>query len=125
MTGKRLLVVDDQPELGEIVRHVAVEMGYDVLVMTHGKDFMQAFEVFQPTTVMVDIIMPEIDGIELVNWLNDRGCDAKVIVASGSQPEYATLAKSIGGAKGLDISSIEKPFRTSTLRAALRDTDDC
>jgi DNA-binding response OmpR family regulator len=125
MTEKRLLVVDDQPELGEAVRHVAVEMGYDVLVMTHGKDFMQAFEVFQPTTVMVDIIMPDIDGIELVNWLYDRGCEAKVLVASASHPEYAILAKSIGDAKGLNITSIEKPFKTATLRAALRDTIPC
>ncbi|NKB60474.1 MAG: response regulator [Alphaproteobacteria bacterium] len=119
MTDKRLLMVDDEPALGEIVRFVAEDLGYDVQITTHGKEFMQAFESFEPTTIIVDIVMPNIDGIELIHWLHGHDCDAKILVTSGSSEAYARMARNLGDARGLDISVIEKPFRTATLRALL------
>lgn len=112
-------MVDDEPALGEIVRFVAEDLGYDVQITTHGKEFMQAFESFEPTTIIVDIVMPNIDGIELIHWLHGHDCDAKILVTSGSSEAYARMARNLGDARGLDISVIEKPFRTATLRALL------
>lgn len=119
MTGKRLLVVDDEPELAEIVQSVAENLGYDVRITSHGKEFMQAFERFEPTAVVVDIIMPNIDGIELIHWLQERECRAKVFVTSGSSDRYASMAKALGDALGLDMAVIMKPYRVATLRTAL------
>lgn len=119
MTEKRLLVVDDKPEMGELVRRVADNLGYEVKVTIHGEDFMRVFDSFDPTTVVLDIVMPNIDGIELVKWLNDRGCRANVLVASAYNPNYAEMAESLGKASGLNISFIQKPFRVADLRAAL------
>ena len=77
MADKRLLIVDDLPELGEIVGRVAGNMGYDVPVTTHAEEFKRDFDSFDPTTVILNIVMPDTDGIELIDWLIERDCNAK------------------------------------------------
>ncbi len=62
MTGMRLLVVDDEPHFGEFVREIAEDLGYEVRVTTRGNDFTLLNEAFNPTLVLLDIVMPEIDG---------------------------------------------------------------
>ena len=116
---RRLLVVDDVPEMGEFVGTVASDIGYDVKVVTGAEDFMHDFERFEPTTVMIDIVMPDFDGFQLVKWLRERRCDAKVIVASHGNLNYAKLARALGRGRGLDISVVEKPFQMNELKAAL------
>ncbi len=119
MAQKRLLMVDDNPELGEIVRFVAEELGYEVIIPTHGKEFMQQFDSFKPTTVVIAIVMPNIDGIELIQWLHERECKAKILVTPGLNDRYAKIAKSLGDAFGLDITVIEKSIESTAIRTAL------
>ena len=83
MSGKRLLVVDDEPRFGEFVRKVAVDAGFEVEVTTNGYDFQKRYPVFDPTAVVVDLIMPEIEGIELVQWVAAREAPAHFIVVTG------------------------------------------
>ncbi len=117
--AKRLLVVDDRPEMGAIVERVAKSIGYEVKVTTHANEFMEIFDSFDPTVVVLDIVMPDIDGIELVRWLFQRGCTAKVFVTTAFNPHYAEMAEALGTAEGLDVSHIKKPYRTAELREAL------
>jgi DNA-binding response OmpR family regulator len=125
MSDKRLLIVDDQPALGEIVRRTAAGLGYDVKVTTHAEEFMAVFDDFNPTAIVLDIVMPDIDGIELVAWLLDRGCDARILVASGYNKRYAKMAETLGVAKGLEIGFLEKPYRIAELREALEGEKAC
>ncbi len=119
MAEKRLLIVDNLPELGEVVGRVAGTMGYDVRVTTHAEDFKRDFDSFDPTTVVLDIVMPDVDGIELIDWLTGKDCSARILVASAYNPSYARMAETLGAAKGLEISFIEKPFRIAELRSSL------
>ncbi len=119
MNDKRLLIVDDLPALGDVVSRVAGNLGYDVRVTTHADDFKRDFESFNPTTIVLDIVMPDVDGIELIDWLIERNCEAQVLVASAFNPDYARMAETLGSAKGLEISFIEKPFRVAELRESL------
>lgn len=119
MTEKRLLIVDDIAEMAEVVGVIAEDMGYDVEIVTHANDFMQRIDKYDPTVIMLDIVMPDIDGFELVKWLRERGCGAKIIVASAGNLDYAKLARSLGAGRGLDISVVEKPFQVDKLQDAL------
>lgn len=121
MSAKRLLVVDDVPDLGEAVGFLANALGYEYKVTTHGRDFMREFERFKPDAVVVDMVMPEIDGIELVQWLRDRNCTAKVLVASGVNSAHAKNAETIGNEGGLDITQLSKPFVFDELCTALTE----
>ena len=119
MAEKRLLVVDDVPEMGEVVGVVAEGLGYDVEIVHHASDFINRIDGCDPTTIVLDIVMPDIDGFELVKWLRDRGCGAKIIVASTGNLDYAKLARSLGRDRGLGISVVEKPYEVEKLQEAL------
>ncbi len=120
MSEKRLLVVDDEPEFGEYVRKVAVGLGYEVEVTSSGKSFMKAFESLEPSVIILDLVMPGIDGVELVQWLVERGCTARLIVITGYNPKYAELAGKLAEARGLSsVTTLTKPVKLSRLRDAL------
>lgn len=120
MTTKRMLIVDDEPAFLIVVRRVAERLGYEVESMTDGRDFKQAYVRFDPTVVILDMIMPEVDGIELVEWLAEVRCKAQIIIISGFTPIYAKTAVALGEARGLlSISRLAKPVSLATLTAIL------
>ena len=67
MTERRLLVVDDDPDFGDFVRQVAEGSGYQVTVTTGGQEFMEVYDDVDPTAIVLDMVMPEIEGTELVH----------------------------------------------------------
>ena len=120
MTEKRLLVVDDEPEFGEFVRKVASDIGYEVQVTTDGRTFQKVYANFKPTTIVLDMVMPEIDGNELVLWLMDQGYTSDLIIITGYSPDYAKDAKILAEFKGLrSVKTLTKPIRLAKLRAVL------
>jgi DNA-binding response OmpR family regulator len=120
MTEKRLLVVDDEPEFGEFVRKVAVDLGYEVQVTTSGRAFQRAYDVFKPTTIVLDMVMPELDGNELVLWLMQQQYSSDLIIITGYSPDYAKDAKRLAEFKGLrSVTTLTKPIRLAKLRAVL------
>lgn len=122
MPSNRLLVVDDSKPFLEFVRKVAVELGYEVEVAADGAAFKNLYETFRPQTVVIDLIMPDIDGMELIQWLAELDASARVIVVTGYSPEYAGLAKMLGEGKGLSaVIALTKPIKANELRDALTD----
>jgi YesN/AraC family two-component response regulator len=90
-------------------------------VTTKGRDFKVAYNRFDPTVVILDMVMPEMDGIELVEWLGSVRCAARIIIISGYTPIYAKLAVTLGEAKGLlSISRLTKPVSLAALTTALQ-----
>ncbi len=121
MTRKRLLVVDDEPEFCEVVTRVATELGYDSAEANDGDDFKRLYSEFEPTTIVLDLIMPRTDGIDLLRWLIEKQCRVKVIVVTGYDTNYAKMAKMIGDEGGVPaIETFAKPIRLDDLRKSLR-----
>jgi len=120
MMAKRMLIVDDELDFLIVVRRAAEGLGYEVETTTRGRDFKTAYARFDPTVVILDMIMPEVDGIELVEWLGGVRCKARIIIVSGSTPFYAKAAVALGEARGLlSISRLVKPVSLATLTATL------
>jgi CheY-like chemotaxis protein len=120
MIDKRLLVVDDEPEFGEFVRKVAADLGYEVRVTTNGKAFQAAYHELQPTTVVLDMVMPGMDGNEIVLWLMQQHYAANLIIITGYSPDYATDARRLAEFKGLrSVTMLTKPIRLAKLREVL------
>ncbi len=118
MTERRLLIVDDEPDFGDFVRQVAEGSGYEVTVTTCGKEFMEVYDDVDPTAVVLDMVMPKIEGTELVQWLAARRCDVKVIIITGFHPDYAAIAGKLGKIRGLSsVTTLVKPVGTAQLRA--------
>jgi DNA-binding response OmpR family regulator len=120
MTG-RLLIVDDEADLGKFIRRVAENIGFEVEVTTSARDFKRAYERFDPTVVTLDILMPDEDGIELIQWLAARGCTARIVIISASL-QFSAIASEIGIALGnLSIIKLKKPVTIQTLKEALAE----
>ena len=126
MPEKRLLICDDEPAFGRFVKNVAEDLGYGVCVTTEGRVFIEAYDSFEPTTIILDMIMPGMDGNELVLWLAKRKCTARVIIITGYTPDSATHAKILAEFKGLGpVTTLHKPVEVSTLRAVLGPQESC
>jgi DNA-binding response OmpR family regulator len=122
-SAKRLLVVDDEPEIREIIRRAASGLDYDVETTENASEFKKAYESFDPTVIVLDIVMPQTDGIELIKWLIECGATAGIIVASGYNPLYAKMAATLGTDRGLSVSYLDKPFKIGALRNAIREAE--
>ncbi|MFQ5472952.1 MAG: response regulator, partial [Dehalococcoidia bacterium] len=111
---------DDDPGFGKLVRRVAEQMGYDVKVVTRSREFPEAYKTMCPTDILVDVVMPDVDGIELMKWLAQEGCDARLTVITGYSTDYAKMTEKIGRASGLNLAtSLTKPMTIEDLRNAL------
>ena len=70
---------------------------------------------------MLDIAMPDMDGMELIQWMIGKNYEDRVIVITGHSPNYATLAKRLAEASGLfDVATLTKPVPLNTLRKTLK-----
>jgi DNA-binding response OmpR family regulator len=125
MGEKRLLVIDDELGFREFVANVATAAGFEVETAGHAKRFMEVYPTFKPTLIMMDMILPDIDGFELMQWLIEQGCTARVIVVTGYNPHYAEMAETIGTDSGmLGVETLTKPVSLIELRAALVPSSD-
>ena len=120
MASKRLVVVDDKAEMGDFIRAVAEPLGYVVETYTKAQEFVAAVGRADPDVIILDLVMPDVDGIELLNLLAARPTGARIFIASGYDPAYQRMAKALGEAHGLAIAGIiSKPMRAADLKAAL------
>ena len=126
MPEQRLLICDDEPAFGRFVQNVAEQLDYAVQVTTDGRAFMHAYETFKPTTIILDMIMPGMDGNELILWLAERQCSARLIIITGYLPDYAEHAKVLAEYKGLRPAiTLSKPIEVAELRAVLGSQGSC
>jgi CheY-like chemotaxis protein len=122
MYRKRLLIVDDEPRFAAFVERVAEPLGYEVEVTNHGRDFQAAYRRKRPDVVVIDMVMPDIDGNELVLWLVEQQCAADIIIITGYHPDYAVNARLLAEFKGLrSVATLSKPVTVARLRETLAD----
>lgn len=118
--SRRLLVVDDNAEICKLARRVAEQMGFVVTDIQHPRETLPTMRSFQPTDILLDLSMPEMDGIEVLRQLAAEGCRARILLMSGFDAFYMEAARKIGEVTGLHLAgTIAKPLRLSELKAAL------
>jgi DNA-binding response OmpR family regulator len=117
---RRLLAVDDDTHILLIVRAVAVDLGFAVETLSESARFMTTYNRVKPDIVTLDIMMPDMDGIEIIQWLNDIESTASVIILSGGARMYMKLGEKLANARGsLHTTLLVKPFALDDLRKAL------
>src|SRR6266508_1029243 len=120
--GTRVLVVDDEPSITDLVATVLRYEGFEVDVAANGWDALRKAGAFGPDLVILDIMLPDHDGFEIHRRLRDRGLDVPVIFLTARD---ATEDKVRGLTLGGD-DYVTKPFSleelTARIRAVLRRT---
>lgn len=115
-----LIVLDDEPAVTETISMVAEGDGFDVHPFTDAKSFLDALPVLQPSHVVLDLVMPGMDGVEVLRRLAGAGCDAALVLTSGTGQRVLESARATAAERGLSVVGVlPKPFRPAVLRQIL------
>ncbi len=110
-----VLVADDEPRITKLVSIALSEEGFRVLTAAGGEEALAKAEEVRPDIVLLDIVMPDLDGIEVMRQLRERRAVPVILLtAKGSTSDKA---------KGLDLGAddyIAKPFHPDELAARVR-----
>jgi EAL domain-containing protein (putative c-di-GMP-specific phosphodiesterase class I) len=118
--SNRLLVVDDDPGIGRLIKRVAEGSGFDVVVREDPRVLGKTARSWHPAIIIIDLQMPGVDGIELLRDLAADRSSAQVILASGVDGKVLESALQLGRERGLSMAGmLEKPIRLETLRELL------
>lgn len=112
--ARTVLLVDDHHSILRVTRRMLARLGYEVVEADRGH---KALEVFGPDidVVILDLGLPDIDGVEVLAEMKRRRPDARVIVSSGTHPGATGR---LPGAVAPD-GFLDKPYSLATLRALL------
>lgn len=117
-----ILVVDDDKNICEIVRLYLVKEGYDVKCAYAGKQALRMIEEEKPAAVILDIMLPEIDGIEILKQMRQTTKIPVIMLTAKGE----TIDKILGLELGAD-DYVVKPFEpkelVARLKAVLRRTE--
>jgi DNA-binding NtrC family response regulator len=114
--SKKLLVIDDEKSITRIVDKIASELGFEVRTLNDATTAFAVFAAFQPDVLMLDLMMPDVDGIDVLNQVLAAGTDAKLVVMSGYGKSYLQLGKAVAVFhEHPNITTLAKPFRRADL----------
>jgi two-component system, OmpR family, KDP operon response regulator KdpE len=111
----RILIVDDEPSIVKAMAPLLRSRGYDVEVAATGRAALEAFERDPPHLVILDLMLPDLDGLEVCRRLRQRG-DTPIIILSAREAERDKVA-------ALDLGAddyVTKPFGPDELLARVR-----
>ena len=121
MPEYRLLVVEDNQGIAAMICRAARDIGFDARQAT-GCDAMQVYQEMQPHILILDILMPEMDGLEFLQFLEESQSSTRIIILSGSSDIYRRIAEDQARARGLKVEcNLAKPFRISEVRMLLEN----
>ncbi len=121
----RLIAVDDDPAILDVIEVVGMESGFDVMLLSDAGELPDAVERFKPTLIISDLMMPNVDGVTLLRNLAASGVKTSVIVASAADPKTLAAAVRLGRGYGLEMAPpMAKPFTATALQEAILSSRD-
>jgi len=110
-----VLVVDDEDQLRQLIREILEQAGYQVTEARDGKEAVLQYRLAPADVVIMDILMPEQDGLETTSTLRREFPNVKIIAITGSSEmigilSFLDVAKMLGAHR-----TLQKPFEMQTL----------
>ncbi|RCX15524.1 two-component system chemotaxis response regulator CheY [Anaerobacterium chartisolvens] len=115
--GKRILIVDDAAFMRMMIRDILNKNGYEVIgEAENGGRAIQQYKDLIPDLVIMDITMPEVDGIQAVKEIKKISSDAKIIMCSAMGQQAMVIESIQAGARDF----IVKPFQAERVVEAVK-----
>lgn len=116
----RLLVLDDDVELGALIGELGQHSGFDAVVTHDAEAFNEELGRAAPDLIVLDLQMPNTDGVEILRELAANGTRAGVLLVSGMDKRTIASAEFFGRQAGLNIvGTLQKPFTPETMMSKL------
>jgi diguanylate cyclase (GGDEF)-like protein len=116
----RLLILDDNEMTGQTLQRIAEREGFDVRFSTVPQQFFQWLDEWNPDHIALDLVMPEMDGVQVLAELAQRNCRACIIITSGVGGRILEAAGRSAAEHGLRLTGVlQKPFTPAEFRSLL------
>ncbi len=114
----RILIIDDDSAVRATVRHLLERAGYEIIEAADGREGSRMLDGVD--LVITDLLMPEVDGVDLLGMIRRQGLTLPVIAMSGGgkvdSKSYLDVARALGA-----FATIAKPFELDHLLSTVRD----
>lgn len=114
----KVMVVDDENDVVELIKFMLEKDGYDVVTACNGREALEKVEPAKPDLIILDIMMPEIDGYTVNTRLQEkdetRGIPVIILTAKGQMRDLFALGSNV-------VAFMEKPFDPKGLREKIRE----
>ena len=117
---KKILLVDDEEDIRDVLGMTLSDMGYQVLTAANGKTAWETFLSEKPPIVLTDIKMPVMDGIELLQCIKRENPEAEVIMITG----HGDMDLAIKSLKHRATDFITKPINVDALEISLKRVEE-
>lgn len=115
MRGKKILIVDDDADTGELLKWMLRSTGAEVIAVTSGKEGMVYFRTYSPNLILLDIMMPDVDGLDVCRQIR-RESDVPIVLVSALEHSEMIVE---GLSCGAD-DYITKPVNRNVLQARIQ-----
>lgn len=119
MSELTILVVEDEPSIAEVVGLYLQRAGYQVQTAADGKIAISLLEKKIPDLVILDLMLPEVDGLSLTRWLRDRS-NVPIIILTARREEIDRIAGLEMGADDYVVKPFSPQELVSRVRAVMR-----
>src|SRR5438309_1920139 len=111
----KILVVDDEPQIRALLRTTLVRAGYRVVEAANGREALNARSIDRPDLILLDLGLPDRDGLELIGALRGENGLGLLVVSAREETEQKVAALDLGA-----DDYLTKPFDTDELLARVR-----
>ncbi|MCC6723469.1 MAG: response regulator transcription factor [Saprospiraceae bacterium] len=122
MDGKKILVVDDEPDILEILSYNLRKEGFTVQTANNGEEGLKAAQQMSPDLIILDIMMPQMDGIELCRQLRSTPAFDETLIAflTAKEEDQSQIAALDFGGDDYITKPIKPKVLMSRVKALLR-----
>jgi DNA-binding NtrC family response regulator len=111
----RLLIIDDEPDSSEFMKLLVEPRGYLVRTASSGAEARKVLQTWQPEIILMDLMLPDADGLELLREFKETSPESQVIMVTG----YGSVPKAVEAMRSGAFTFIEKPVEPELLLAML------
>ena len=123
--SKKILIVDDEKDILELLDYHLIKEGYKTMKASNGKEALKVAKDFLPDLVLLDLMMPEMDGIETcIEFREDKILkDCLIAILTARAEDYSQIAGLNAGADDYINKPIKPRVLLSRIKALLRRTE--
>ena len=119
MNENQILIVEDEASIAEVVSLYLKRAGYSPQIASDGRQAMNIFERHKPDLVILDLMLPEVDGLSLTRWLRDRS-NVPIIMLTARREEIDRITGLEMGADDYVVKPFSPQELVSRVRAVMR-----